>query len=61
MSDPIIEEAINAFSASGLCALCDNAVEEFDAEAVVVAHGGKYLVHADCLAMLYVEEEEEDE
>ena len=60
MSDPILEEALESFSGSSICALCGNMVGDDESHRVVAAHGGKFLVHADCLAMLYEEEEEEE-
>lgn len=35
-------------SGSGLCALCDNAVEAWEEHEVVEAHGNKYFCHAAC-------------
>lgn len=44
-----LADQIDPESGSGLCAICDNAVEEFEPHAVVAVHGGKYLCHAICL------------
>jgi len=33
---------------SGICALCDNALEAWEPTQIVQAHGCKYLVHSMC-------------
>lgn len=55
-----LDDRIQAESGSGLCALCENAVEAWESHQVVVAHGGKYLCHEDCVTRV-LEEDEEDE
>lgn len=43
-----IQDEIDKESGSCLCALCDNAVEEWEEVRIVKAHGNQYLCHAAC-------------
>lgn len=61
MSDPILEDAIDSFCASGQCAICEDHIDESEAHRVVVAHNTKFLCHTHCVAKLYVNEEEDED
>ncbi len=43
--DDVVVEPENG---SGICALCDNAVEDASEPAIIRRHGGFYIAHAMC-------------
>lgn len=50
---------IDQFSPSGLCVLCDNAVEEYDV-GIVIKDRHAYLAHAMCINTAHDEQLEEE-